>query len=561
MAYPHSDEVIPTFAERLERARRKYGLTQTKLARESGLSNSQVSELETGKEPRRLSITPVVKCLKGLIKLYVIQIPDEINNWLRSYFTDRSEDPLSVEELGSQGKELLELLETVETNRLDALTEQEYLAQLSIDLIGRRKEISEIFSILRDQRTHRFLTLTGLPGVGKTALALQILHLPQTQKYFTYVLPMLILEGIYDVDEVLRKIREQLPLDMQARILLVLDNCEQIKDTMGLRNEIYNRLFVEYPQLTILATSQTPFSESDYLVAALDRPSTRDEPLGRLQAYSAVQLLLKHTMQHSKDGPFQIIEENVKTVAALCIALNGLPLALKIAGPLIKPYGIKAVCEMVLDRSLWKVKDTLPLSERQQTLLNLFDAGYNLLGEQEQKLFRRLAVFPPSYNLVEGISIHDAAVICSLNDLPADECHPGFVNALNILFARNLISISNNRIHMAHNTLRDFGRSKLDDPEVNESVRMRDQFIDYIDSLDLSEYTEFHNRNVLEKAAKEASTLASTLASAQAPALPMYLPFWNAFLKGEIDDYDSLKSALYELLSFSRYKPKARWLF
>jgi tetratricopeptide (TPR) repeat protein len=103
---------------------------------------------------------------------------------------------------------------------------------------------------------------------------------------------------------------------------------------------------------------------------------------------------------------FRLTEENVSAVAAICIRLDGLPLAIELAAARIKLYNPQQLLERLESRLRFLTSGPRDLPARQRTLRSTIDWSFDLLDEDEQLLFSRLAVF------TGGRSIDAIEVVC-----------------------------------------------------------------------------------------------------------------------------------------------------
>ncbi|HEV2130120.1 MAG TPA: tetratricopeptide repeat protein, partial [Longimicrobiaceae bacterium] len=85
--------------------------------------------------------------------------------------------------------------------------------------------------------------------------------------------------------------------------------------------------------------------------------------------------------------------ENAPAVAEICHRLDGLPLAIELAAARIKILPPQAMLSRLQSRLKLLTGGARDLPERQQTLRGAIEWSYELLGEEEKMLFRRLAVF------------------------------------------------------------------------------------------------------------------------------------------------------------------------
>ena len=90
---------------------------------------------------------------------------------------------------------------------------------------------------------------------------------------------------------------------------------------------------------------------------------------------------------------FQITATNANAIVEVCVRLDGLPLAIELAAARIKLLPPQALLARLGHRLEILTSGRQDVPERQQTLRNTIAWSYQLLDEQEQRLFRRLSIF------------------------------------------------------------------------------------------------------------------------------------------------------------------------
>jgi predicted ATPase/DNA-binding CsgD family transcriptional regulator len=197
------------------------------------------------------------------------------------------------------------------------------------------------------------------------------------------------------------------------RLLLVLDNCEHV---LAAAPEVGD-LLATCPNLVVLATSRAALHlrwEHELSVPPLDVPDLRALPaLERLLQTPAVALFAARAQAVRHD--FQVTAENAATIAAVCVRLDGLPLALELAAArtrILDPETLLARLERRLHLLTGGGRDR---PTRHQTLRAAIASSYELLAPAERALFRRLAVFAGSAGL------EAATAVCAGPDLPPEE--------------------------------------------------------------------------------------------------------------------------------------------
>ena len=270
-------------------------------------------------------------------------------------------------------------------------------------LIGREHELQEACTLLRDPQV-RLLTVTGTGGIGKTRLALQVAADVQQAFadgcYFVELAPLITPQHVALIIARtlgLRESRRQQPFERlqtflrEKQMLLVLDNFEQVLPAAPLLPE----LLAACPQLKLLVTSRAVLrvrGEYELLVPPLPVPDLHYLPTPEAIAqYGAVALFLQRAQAMQRN--FRLTEENARAIAAICARLDGLPLAIELAAAhskLLSLHVLLARLEKPLD-VLTRGGPDRPV--RQQTLRNTITWSYELLSPEEQRLFRRLAIF------------------------------------------------------------------------------------------------------------------------------------------------------------------------
>jgi predicted ATPase len=295
-------------------------------------------------------------------------------------------------------------------------------------LIGRDEDITRLRALLQRESV-RLITLTGAGGSGKTRLALAAAD--AVSDIFPGGTGFVALAAIADPSTVasviapvlgLRQTGEKPLVDallahvgdtMRDRTLLVVDNFEHVLPA----RTIIGRLLEASAALTVLVTSRAVLSlygEHDVSVLPLAVPeATANLGLEAIRTCPAVALFVERA--EAAHPAFALTADNAAAVAEVCRRLDGLPLALELAAALAAVLSPLAILER-LDRPLELLTHgPSDVPDRQRTLRRTLDWSHALLGEAEQRLFRRLAVF------AGGCTLESAEAVCNTrHDLGID---------------------------------------------------------------------------------------------------------------------------------------------
>jgi predicted ATPase/DNA-binding winged helix-turn-helix (wHTH) protein len=280
-------------------------------------------------------------------------------------------------------------------------------------LIGRGPVLETLAGQLLE---HRFVTIVGPGGVGKTSVALALAHrlapgFDGDVCFFdvgNVLNPELLAGGLASALGVPMQTAGAAPsittFLQQRRMLLVLDGCEANVDAAA---DLAERIVLETPDVHIVATSREVLradGEQVHRLLPLEYPGpgigqTVQEALG----FAAVQLFVERAAS-SLDG-FVLTEDEAPLVSAICRKLDGLALAIELAAGRIGAYGVLEVARQLESEFalMWPARRTAVA--RHQTLSATLGWSYQLLSAREQIVFRRLSVFAGTFNLEMAASV------------------------------------------------------------------------------------------------------------------------------------------------------------
>jgi predicted ATPase/class 3 adenylate cyclase len=329
--------------------------------------------------------------------------------------------------------------------------------------IGRERELAAVLNLMR--RTDvRLVTLTGPGGTGKTRLSMQVAA--DLVDEFEHGVWFVELGPLHDPDLVLPSIASTLKVReipgealmdtlhtylADKEMLLVLDNFEQV---VGVSPQIAE-LLKNARRLKVITSSREilhVYGEHDYPVPPLGVPEKVRRPtIAVLSQYEAVRLFIERAKAVKSD--FEITEENAPAVADICIRLDGLPLAIELAAARVRMLNPNAILARLDNRLGLLTGGARNLPARQQTLRGAVDWSYDLLTDDEKKLFTRLAVF------AGGWTLEAAEAVCV--DEPNQDVFSGLSSLLEKSLIRETIGAGDETRFSMLETIHEYAMEKL----------------------------------------------------------------------------------------------------
>jgi predicted ATPase len=329
----------------------------------------------------------------------------------------------------------------------------------------------------------RALTLSGPGGIGKTRLALRLLasmagEFPDGAWFVELAdlrQPDLVISRVAAAlgvsEEPGRPLLETLAdVLRRRRLLLALDNCEHLIDVCA---QVARQLLASSPGLRLLITSREPLrvpAETVWRVPPLSAmPEAASHGPDAADHNEAIRLFADRTAA-SCPG-FAVGPGNVAAVAAICSALDGLPLAIELAAAWVRVLSVEQICARLGNRFALLTAGDRSASPRQRTLRATIDWSYALLTDPEQRLFRRLSVFA-------GWSLEMAEQVCAGDDAPVGE----LLGVLAALVDKSLVVLEPEVLGQARyrmlDTIREYAAARLAD--AGESAQLQLVLRDYV---------------------------------------------------------------------------------
>lgn len=333
-------------------------------------------------------------------------------------------------------------------------------AQVS-SFVGRTREAASVTAALE---VSRIVTITGVGGVGKTRLALQIAA--DLLPHYVEGAWLVELGPVRDPGDVVEAVAAVFHLanrggpsltdalvEMLAwkRLLLVLDNCEHL---LGAVAALVTRIERSCPNVVVLATSREGMSiDGEQLIALPPLSAGRPgDDITELKHTDAVHLFVERARQVKAD--FELTAANTRAVVDICQRLDGVPLAIELAAARVIALSPAELVARLDQRFRVLAGGRRGAVERHATLRAAIDWSYDLLGESEQRLLARMAVFAGS------CSLNAIEEICSGGAVAVDEV----LDLVSSLVARSLVVAEHSDLGTRYRlleTIRQYGEERL----------------------------------------------------------------------------------------------------
>jgi predicted ATPase len=272
-------------------------------------------------------------------------------------------------------------------------------------LIGRESEVAELHAAVK---AHRLVTLTGVGGVGKTRLSLEVAarladEFPDGVWLFELAAvtdPAAVPDAVAAVLGITQQpgksVTESVASALEGRVrLLVFDNCEHVLDSVA---DLVEAILAASATVTILATSREGLGVSDeqlWRVPSLDINSGTES--------AAVNLFLDRAQSVVSD--FSLAQRGeADAVVEICRRLDGIPLAIELAASRMASMTASEVRDRLDQRFRLLVGSRRGL-ERHHTLRHAVAWSYDLLDDTEKTVLDRCSVFAGGFDLQSACAV------------------------------------------------------------------------------------------------------------------------------------------------------------
>ena len=285
------------------------------------------------------------------------------------------------------------------------------LPKQATSFIGRRRELAELADLVDRSQ---LVTLVGVGGVGKTRHAVHTAaRLVQGYEHGAWlvdlapiadpqIVPVAVASTLRIRERKGEAISDTICHHLADRsLLLVVDNCEHVIDAAS---ELIVAMCEAAPGLRCMATSREALrvrGEHVWQVPTLSLPAAGSGlSLSDAGSCEAVQLFADRA--RAGDHRFVLDQRNIDAVVGLCRRLDGLPLAIELAAVRAAVMSPAEILRRLDARFALLTQCRRDEASHHQTLRDAIDWSHDLLGPNEQKLFRRLSTFAGGWTMADA---------------------------------------------------------------------------------------------------------------------------------------------------------------
>lgn len=362
--------------------------------------------------------------------------PDEVRRNLMQLYQTASQARTLL-----TGTSAIDHNKTSETVHAAESTRYMSLPQPTTPFVPREAELEEIQGFLA-RPVPKLITLIGLPGAGKTRLALACADQLKEAGAFDdiYFIPLLTIKEPQQIlDELARQVgflftqpdeREEKLLNYlrNKKLLLIFDNFEHLTGNTQLLKKILD----ETIDVKILVTSQV-------------RLNLKVEQIVNIEGMTPVEGETLFINTATRINPsFTATADEKRTIRDICEMVNGLALGIELAAT----WADTLVCQDIkkeIKNELLELETVISdVPVRQRSLKAAFEYAWNHLSQEQQTTLQKLCVFRGQFTRQAAQEVSDITL-----------------RVLKELVGRSLMRKDDNDCYEILETLRRFGEEKL----------------------------------------------------------------------------------------------------
>jgi predicted ATPase len=328
--------------------------------------------------------------------------------------------------------------------------------------LGREREVKEVTALLRGSR---LVTLTGVGGVGKTRLAIQVAAENREYPDGSWMIELAAIRDPPAIAHALAAAVNAQPSQGQTieqglltslvgrRLLLILDNCEHLIEAAA---SLAHRIVTQCPQVTMVATSREALMIAGERVVAVP-------PLGFAEGLRspAIELFVDRARAVAADvDPVR----DEAAIREICSSLDGIPLAIELAAARTRTMSPAQIRDNLNSRFRFLTGGMRGALKRHQTLRDVVQWSFDLLSPAERALVARASVFSG------GFTGEAAEGVCSGGGIQSFE----ILDLLDSLVRKSLMTVERSAAGMRFRlleTIRQFADERLH--ELGEATATR----------------------------------------------------------------------------------------
>ncbi|EEF28199.1 conserved hypothetical protein, partial [Ricinus communis] len=288
--------------------------------------------------------------------------------------------------------------ETVSFDEESAITRE--IAKPAVSIHGRDDDFE---SVLKQLLTHRFVSVVGPGGIGKSVVAQMVAHLAVERGQACGARIIALndertahasenLSAILKVIASRHKERAVESILGPGRVILILDGSERL---VGQCAEVVEHFLSASSNVMIVVTTREPlraYGERIYRLSPLLFPSAAALTALTVESvanYSAVTLFVDRAT--ASQPTFRATDKNIRLIAELCRSLDGLPLAIELAAIALDTFPIETLSQLMSGPSRLSVLGRNTTVDRHRTLHDSVNWSYEFLSGTEKLAFRALS--------------------------------------------------------------------------------------------------------------------------------------------------------------------------